>query len=623
MSRETPPGGRPALAEPAPAAPAAPALTPVGLGHGPAGGRPGGGAPRPVQRGGGWWLLFGLSPQLALYLVVFLVPLVGIVVTSLGTTDAGQVTVDWSPTQYVELFTDPFYAEVLVTTLVIGIATTLLCVVLAYPVALRMTRVRPWVQGLILVLLVAPLFTDPNVRTLGQLTWLSDGGLLNSILTGSGLVDSPVRLLGTQPGVILALAQIYLPFMVLPIYASLESIDKNLSEAASSLGVGPARRFATVTLPNSAPGIVAGSFAVFLLSITAFVTPSVIGSPGVVVVSTLIYQKINVAIDWSFASASAVVLMVLVLVVTLVMSRQGTRSLGRGSRSGSRKRRRGSGPVRSGLVHTLSLRFLPDLRLPRLVGTVYAGAVVLFIILPLLLVGVTAFTRNPSAAWPPDGFTLEWMRGIFGFTEYWRSFSRSVLIAVTVTAISVVLALASGLLIASQRRFNRETLTSLLLVPLLVPQIVLSIALLRYAVIVEVPRGLLVLMLGHLLITVPFATRSIASGIYGLDWSVVEASGSLGAGRLRTLVKVILPLLRPTIVVAALYATVMSFINVAVSLFLSSPGAEPLPIFLFSQVSQSYQPGYLAAFATILAGISVVLTLLLHRVVGLQRFTTS
>jgi putative spermidine/putrescine transport system permease protein len=615
MSGETRRGGHPALVEaagpavPGPAAAGAPSRSP-----GPAETARG----RRRAPGGGLWLLVGLSPQLVLYALVFVVPLVGIIVTSLGTTEAGQVRVDWSPARYVELFTDPFYARVLVTTLVLGVGATLLCIVLGYPVALRMTRTRPWAQGLILVLLVAPLFTDPNVRTLGQLTWLSDGGLLNTILTGLGIVDSPVRLLGTEVGVMLALAQIYLPFMILPMYASLEAIPRSLSEAAGSLGVGPARRFATVTLPNSAPGIVAGGFAVFLLSITAFVTPSIIGSPGVVVVSTLIYQKINIAIDWSFASAAAVVLMVLVLTITLVTSRLGTRSVGRAARSARAGRR-----VRSGLVHRLSLRLLPDLRLPRAVGTLYTVAVVGFIILPLALVGITAFSRNPSADWPPDGFTWEWMRGIVGFTEYWRSFSRSVLVAVTVTAVSVVLALAAGLLIATQRRFHRETITSLLLVPLLVPQIVLSIALLRYAVIADVPRGLLVLMLGHLLITVPFATRSIASGIYGLDWRVVEASASLGAGRLRTLVRVILPLLRPTLVVAGLYAAVMSFINVAVSLFLTSPGAEPLPIFLYSQVSQSYQPGYLAAFASILAAISVALTLVLHKLVGLQRFTTS
>ncbi|MGH3757716.1 ABC transporter permease subunit [Actinophytocola sp.] len=566
-------------------------------------------------------LIAPLTPHAAFYLIMFLVPLAGLIAVSFGRTEGADLIVDGSLRQYVAIFSDPFYLKIVTQTFLLALMVCAVCAVLAFPVALRLTQVRPWVQGLMLVVLVAPLFTDVNLRTLGAQKLLANHGLVNYILTSIGLTDDPITFLGTRTGVVIAMSTEYLPFMVLSIYAVLQTLDGRLVEAAHSLGANRAKSFLTVILPASVPGLVAGCTFVFLLSITSFVTPSIIGSPRVVVISTLIYQKVNVTLDWSFAAAAGVTLLVIVMVLTLLFGRAGNAQAARSMKGAAvtPSRRRGPNPLTRA---TRRLMFsIPDLRMPRFVGTVVVVLVFVFILAPIAVVVLAAFTPNQDVGFPPSSLTTTQFADAFEFDQYWSAFTTSVVVAVFATILSVILGLIAALALFRRKGRGRETATAFLMAPLLVPQIVVSLALLRYTRELDLPTGTTLLIASHMLITVPYCTRTIVSGLYALDWSLIEASSSLGARPLRTLRRVVLPMLRPTLMVAGLYAAIMSFINVAISLFISTPQANPLPVFMYSQLASGYAPNTMAAFGLLVVGAAAVVTLLFHKLVGLDKFS--
>lgn len=570
-------------------------------------------------------LIAPLTPHAAFYLIMFLVPLVGLIAASFGRTEGADLIVDGSLRQYEAIFSDAFYLKIVSQTFLLALMVCAVCAVLALPVAYRLTKVRPLVQGIMLVVLVAPLFTDVNLRTLGAQKLLANHGVVNYILTSIGLTDEPITFLGTHTGVVIAMSTEYLPFMVMSIYAVLQTLDGRLVEAAHSLGANRAKSFLTVVLPAAIPGVVAGFTFVFLLSITSFVTPSIIGSPKVVVISTLIYQKVNVSLDWSFAAAAGVTLLVIVMILTLLFGRAGNRQAARSVKGAAVKpSRRGGADDRPNPLTRATRRLLfsvPDVRMPRFVGTVVVLLVYVFTLAPIAVVILAAFTPTQDVGFPPASLTTDQFVEAFEFGQYWSSFTTSVVVAVFATILSVIFGLIAALALFRRRGRGRETATAFLMAPLLVPQIVVSLALLRYTRELDLPTGTVLLIASHMLITVPYCTRTIVSGLYALDWSLVEASSSLGARPLRTLGRVVLPMLRPTLMVAGLYAAIMSFINVAISLFISTPTANPLPVFMYSQLASGYAPNTMAAFGLLVVGAAAVITLLFHKLVGLDKFS--
>lgn len=219
-------------------------------------------------------------------------------------------------------FFDPLYLRILARTLWLATLTTVLCAAIGYPVAYAIAGAGRWKHALLL-LVVLPFWTSFLVRTYAIMYLLRDTGIMNSALLALGVVDEPLALLYTPGAVLAGLVYGYLPFMVLPLYASLEKLDPALLEAAESLGARPFARFLRVTLPLSLPGLVAGGLLVFIPSLGAFLTPDLLGGARQVMIGNLIQQQFGAARDWPFGSAASFVLMGLVLGVVLVFLRRG------------------------------------------------------------------------------------------------------------------------------------------------------------------------------------------------------------------------------------------------------------------------------------------------------------
>ena len=222
----------------------------------------------------------------------------------------GGVEHPWTWENYQRLF-DPLYLTILLRSFAMALVATLLCLFLAFPAALFISR-SPKHKNLYLQLVMLPFWTSFLVRTYAWLFLLRDTGLVNTILQKIGVIHSPLQLLYNDGAVLLGLVYGYLPFMVLPIYATLERLDPSLPEAAADLGARPWATLLRVIVPLSRPGIIAGAILAFIPCLGAYLTPDLLGGGRTVLVGNLVQTQFTTARDWPFGSAVSMLLMLLV-----------------------------------------------------------------------------------------------------------------------------------------------------------------------------------------------------------------------------------------------------------------------------------------------------------------------
>lgn len=285
-----------------------------------------------------------LAPSLVWLVVFFLVPLLIVVAMSFGERGTyGGVEWSLSFDNFIRL-TDPLYLRIFGRSLVIAAITTLLTLLIGYPLAFWIASQRPKRRNSLLLLLMIPFWTNFLVRTYAWILLLRDQGLINSLWTGpvhrlveslasaipalplDGIMNAtaePIPLFGTSVAIIIGLTYGWLPEMVLPCYAASERFDFSLAEAAQDLYANHFKTFVKVVLPLTMPGIIAGSVLVFIPSLGAYVTPDLLGGARTVMIGNVIYSQFLSARDYPFGAATAVGLMVLMLLGTLLYIRQG------------------------------------------------------------------------------------------------------------------------------------------------------------------------------------------------------------------------------------------------------------------------------------------------------------
>lgn len=273
-----------------------------------------------------------ISPAALWLLIFFLVPLVLVLLVSFGERgDAGQVVYSWTLKNYARFFGKVgdryLYIQIFIRSLGIALLNTLLCLLVGYPLAFFIARQAPKRRNVLLLLVMIPFWTNFLVRTYAWMVILRDTGVINNLFLTLGLIAQPLPLLYNQGAVIVGLFYGYLPFMVLPLYASIEKLDLSLVEAAQDLGANALRTFLRVVLPLTKPGIVAGSIIVFIPSIGAYVTPDLMGGAKVTMVGNLLQQQFLKVRDWPFGSAVGFILMLTVLAATLYYFRSGGETL--------------------------------------------------------------------------------------------------------------------------------------------------------------------------------------------------------------------------------------------------------------------------------------------------------
>lgn len=248
-----------------------------------------------------------LLPAVLVLAVLFAYPLLGIVNRSVY--KAGY-TLD----MYRQIFRVPVYLQVILATFKVSALVTMVCLALGYPLAYVLATRRPRTAQLLMIIVVLPFFTSIIVRTYAWMVLLGRNGIVNQYLMALGFTDKPLLLLYNQGGVVIGMSYVLLPYMVLTVYSVMRGIDPRLVRAAHSLGASRLQAFRRVFLPLSLPGIAGGTLLVFILSLGFFITPALMGGPGDMMIAMLIEREVEITLNWSFASALAVILLALTLV---------------------------------------------------------------------------------------------------------------------------------------------------------------------------------------------------------------------------------------------------------------------------------------------------------------------
>ena len=260
-----------------------------------------------------------LSPVFVLIGVFFLLPVATVVLYSFYTrVSGGSMEAVLTLENYARALTRPLYIKIIFRTIRLAAITTAIAVVLSYPFSYYLARIKTDKKGLLLMAVIFPFWTAIIVRTYAWMIILGTKGILNGVLVSLGL--DPRQLMWNEAGVIVGLVQILLPYMILPLYASIERIDIDLEEAAQTLGASKWRTFWRITLPLSLPGAATGALLVFIITIGSFLTPALLGGPSQIVIPMLISEQVGV-LNQPFAAALSMLLLIIVLVLTGIFDR--------------------------------------------------------------------------------------------------------------------------------------------------------------------------------------------------------------------------------------------------------------------------------------------------------------
>jgi putative spermidine/putrescine transport system permease protein len=257
-----------------------------------------------------------LAPGVVVLFVAFFVP-IGYLCSYSFLVEQIDGTTKLGFDQYLRFFTDSYFWSVSERTLRLSLIITVLCLILGFPLAYLMSRVSPRIRLWLAGLVILPLMTSVVIRTFGWLVLLGRGGPLTKVLSSLQLVRPDFSLMHTETGIVIAMVQVLLPFMTLTLLGVTSRIDKDLEEAARTLGYGFYGTIRHVIFPLSLPGVVSGSLLVFALSISSFITPTLVGGLRLPVLAGSIYQQITSTLDWSFAAAESVILLIAVMLIII------------------------------------------------------------------------------------------------------------------------------------------------------------------------------------------------------------------------------------------------------------------------------------------------------------------
>jgi putative spermidine/putrescine transport system permease protein len=526
------------------------------------------------------------APLLAFLAVLFVWPVLRLL--SLSFDDHG-----FGLGNYVRIFTVPAYRIAIVETFEIATLTTLLCVLLSIPVAYLLAVSSQTARGLLMMLVLLPFWTSALVRTTAWIILLQPNGIVNATLIGAGLTKTPIAFVYNLAGVLIGMTHVLMPFVVLPLYASLRALDPTLPQAAEGLGAGSWAVFRRIMLPLTRPGLLAGAIIVFMSALGYFITPALMGGPAQTMITQLIEFNIDTQLNWGLAAALSVILLVVTLAVFFLFQVVfGVDRL-----------------IARAPAGTGDLAALERGRPRKIVLGVAAGAVLIFLIAPVLVVFVLSVGSSPILAVPPPHLTWQWYDALVSRPQWRQAFSNSMIVAAIAVPAATVLGTAGAIgLQAFPRRWQGWVETYVVL-PMIVPPMILAIGLYYLLAPLGLVRGPFGLALGHIILAAPFVVLTVRASVQSLDPTLAQAAEGLGASRAVVFRRIVLPHILPGILSGAVFAFITSFDDVVLALFLTNVRSRTLPRLMFDSVAQQLDPTITAASAAVIFITVAVLAL--------------
>ena len=531
----------------------------------------------------------GLLPVLVLLVLGYLVPMGTILWTSLHRgANVGLAA-------YAEVLGSATILRIVLRTLEVAVGTTLLCLMLGYPFAYFVaTRGKRW-AGLLLALIAVPYLTSILIRSYAWIAILGGNGLVNRALLELGWVDEPLALVFNSTGSTIGMVHILLPMIVLPIYAAMQRIDPVVLSAARNLGAHPASVFFTVFLPLSAPGVVAGSALVFLSALGFYITPALLGSPGDYLIAQAIEVRVSMLAEFDVAAAQACLLLLLVggalflLRDRLTGAAEGAAGKRAVSASGDGLRKSTFG-IR--LPHPAWLGTVAE-RVAQLAGPVLwvlTGLLLVFLLAPMLVVSMVAFSNAPYLTFPPPGYSTRWFVAFLEDSRWLEAALFSVVVSILAAFGALVVASPLAFALARRRFRGRQLLWLLAISPMIVPHIIIGLGLFFTFVALHLNGNPVTFWIAYMVIGVPYVVIIMLSALQRFDVRLEQAAAGLGGHPLAVFRTVTLPLLWLPFLSSFLFAFLTAFDDLIISLFLSSPRGTTLAMRMWEDIRLEISP---------------------------------
>jgi putative spermidine/putrescine transport system permease protein len=565
---------------------------------------------------GPMWLA---APALAFVAVFLLLPMLRLIGLSFTGGETGGATLE----HYQHLADTPVYMRILWITFRISMLTAFFSVLLGYPVAAWLARLPDKSRNKWLFLVLLPFWTSYLVKTFAWMIMLGDRGLFNSILTGSGVTESSLDLMYNEFGVLVGMVHAMMPLAILTMVPVMTGIDQRLPLAAGSLGAKRSQRFWLIEFPLAMPGVAAGGLLTFITSLGFFIVPAYLGGRSQTMLAQIIIMQVQELVNWAFAAVLSVMLVAAALVAIWIYDQffglssltQASSEGTKGSKKGVRWLRRAGQGVLNGLAWICSpFNHLGDRGddAPRPLRGVYLGVLFLFLLAPAIIVLPLAFTGEQTLAFPPPSYSTRWFSEYFG-SQIWisatlRSFGVAFATAILATLLGGMAALA---LARSDSKFGK-TVFGLMLAPMIVPRIVIAVGLFYLMAQIGLVASNIGLIIGHTLLAIPFTFIAIGAVLKGYDWRLDQAAATLGAGRIKVLRLITLPLLRGGIISAALFAFVTSFDELTIALFISGGLKSTLPKQMWDDMYLQLNPTLAAVSVVVLVIVTLILLVALR-----------
>ena len=516
--------------------------------------------------------------------------------------------------QYRQLFASSVYVDVLLITLKISLVTTLVCVVMGYPIAYLISVVGKERKATLLFWVLLSFWTSFLVRAFAWIVLLGRNGVINKLLISLGIITSPVSLLYNFGSVLVGMVNALLPLAVLTMLSVMENIDRNLPRAATTLGARPGTAFWKIYFPLSLPGVAAAGIMVFVTAIGFFIVPALLGGRRETMITQLIIDQVQQTMNWGFAGAISVLLLFVVLIVFAAYDRLlGLSTMTGATTASNAAPSRLSGPVKTAgdalltVLGVISDRIILLLR-PRRRGRgpdqaglglrTFVWSMLIVISAPTLLMIPLSFGSG-GLNWPPQGFTLHWYEIVLQSPVWTQAMLRSLMVGLGTGLLAMLIGTPAAFLLVRSEIPGKAAWLAFVLSPIVVPRMIIAVGLFYVFARIGLVGSAVGLILGHTVVAVPYVVITMMAVLRNYDTRLDHAAQSLGAGPIATLRYVTFPILSAGMFSSFLFAFATSFDELTIALFATGGLNATLPKQFWDEVTLQVSP-VIAAVSTCL-----------------------
>lgn len=530
-----------------------------------------------------------------LFLIAFLL-FPGFEFLSLSLVD--PTSSEFSLAAFRKMFATPLYVKILDTTFAVAAQTTLLSLILGYPLAFWLTHQPPQRRRIMTLVVLVPFWMSPLVLNFAWLVLLARTGAVARALMWLGFPQPP-DLLFNHATVVFSLVHSTMPLAVVTMLPVMSQIDARYIKAAATLGATANQAFFRIYLPLSMPGVAAAGLLVFISTVGFFITPAILGGPHDTMLGQLIINQIQKLQNWPLGSALASMLITVSILTCLVYDRV----FGLSSLSGASDRRSGHGFFRNlglrlcGLLAAgfdLPGKLVMDGRLRWLLLT-YVYLIIGLSLAPIVALIPMAFTSSSFLSFPPPGVSLRWFEDYLGSPIWITATLRSFGIGLVTAILTLVFSAFGAFAVSRTRGMLSSAVFTIFLLPMVIPSIVIAIALFYLFAQIGLVATDLGIVIGHTVTAIPISFIVLLATLKSYEWPLNQAAATLGANHLRVLTRIMIPLIRPGLSAAFIFAFLQSFQELTIAMFVGGGLKTTLPKEMWDSVTLQVNPTIAAA----------------------------